>query len=289
MTASVLLDHPLVCELLSAGLRKETVSEDARLVWHIWGDGPPLMLLHGSHGGWMHWIRNIGALAARWTVFVPDLPGFGESDPPADLESPAAHARLIARGYAQLGIADATIDVVGFSLGALLGCWLSLEPGVTVRRLILADAGGLGTPLRSAQFQGAKGVKGEALREVNRVNLGAMMLHDPASIDDLAIDIAMAYATRVRTRVQFHVIPDKLLPIVSRVRAPIDLIWGEHDFPHPDPERNAAAVRAVQPEAALRVVEDAGHWSMYERPERFNAALIDLLTRPPRPALPGQG
>lgn len=282
MTASDMLHHPMVRELSSSARREESVVEGRRLVWHIWGDGPPLMLLHGSHGGWMHWIRNIHGLAARWTVFVPDIPGFGESDPPQDLESAQAHARLIAAGFAQLGRADEAIDVVGFSLGALLGCWLSLEPTVTVRRLVLVDAGGLDTPLRAPEFQGAKGMKGQALRDVNRANLGAMMLHDPASIDDLAIDITMAYAPRVRTRVQFHVIPDRLLPILPRVGVPVDLIWGEHDFPHPGPEVNAAVVRSIQADAELRVVAGAGHWSMYEQPERFNAALLDLLTHPAR-------
>ena len=37
-------------------------------------------MLHGGHGSWLHWIRNIDALGQRHTLLIPDLPGFGDSD-----------------------------------------------------------------------------------------------------------------------------------------------------------------------------------------------------------------
>ena len=109
-----------------------------------------------------------------------------------------------------------------------------------------------------------------------------MMLHDPAAIDELAVDLTLAYGPRARSRVQHFVVPDHLLNAVRRVSAPIDLIWGEHDAVHPDPEANAAVIRAFQPACELRVIADAGHWPMYEQPARFEAALRDLLARPVR-------
>ena len=149
-------------------------------------------------------------------------------------------------------------------------------------RLVLVDAGGLDTPFFPADLRSPKGLEGDAVRAVNRHNLGAMMLHDPAAIDDAAIDITLAYGPRVRSRVQHFVVPDHLLDAARRVSAPIDLIWGEHDFIHPDPEANAAVIRAFQPDCELRVIAGAGHWPMYEQPERFEAALRDLLARPVR-------
>lgn len=240
----------------------------------------------------MHWIRNIDGLAAAGRrLILPDLPGFGDSDPPADRESPRAHAELVARGLGMLGEADAPFDVVGFSLGALIGCLVAEIAPERVRRLILVDAGGLDTPMRFADLRPIRGVPPEERRAINRHNLAAMMLHDPAGIDDLAIDISMYYGPLARTRIQYHVVPDKLLEAIARIRTPIDLIWGERDFPHPDPEANARAVRRFHPDARLRVVPEAGHWSMYERPDAFNAALADLLRQPVRepPAAPGQG
>ena len=57
---------------------------DGEMVWRIWGEGPPLVLLHGAHGSWTHWFNNIPGLAKHFTVLAPDLPGMGDSAmPPA--------------------------------------------------------------------------------------------------------------------------------------------------------------------------------------------------------------
>ena len=266
----------------AAARTRRTSHAKGALSWREWGEGEPLLLLHGSHGGWMHWLRNIPALARTRRVIVPDMPGFGESDPPADLESAAAHARILGDGLRAILNDTGPVDAIGFSLGAMIGCHLSFEAPDLVRRIIVVDAGGLGTPMRTADNRGLKGLTGEALRAVNRHNLVVMMLHDPDRIDETAIDIAIFGGRRVRTRVQYHVVPDKLLGVVAQVRAPIDAIWGEWDYIHPDPQANVEAIRHYQPQAQLRVVPGAGHWSMYEQPDAFNAAALELLAIPPR-------
>ena len=53
------------------------------MVWHQWGEGPPLIMLHGGSGSWRHWALNIRFLAKHYTLYVGDLPGLGDSaDPP---------------------------------------------------------------------------------------------------------------------------------------------------------------------------------------------------------------
>ncbi len=69
-------------------------------IWRRWGEGPPLVLLHGGAGSWTHWIRNIDALAADRTLWIPDLPGLGDSPLPPEPRDHAAIAgvRWIVRG-----------------------------------------------------------------------------------------------------------------------------------------------------------------------------------------------
>jgi len=50
------------------------------------GDGPPLIFLHGA-GGIERWLPFFDLLAARYTVMVPEHPGFGGSDNPAFIRS----------------------------------------------------------------------------------------------------------------------------------------------------------------------------------------------------------
>ena len=45
--------------------RIETPCGDGMMVWRRWGSGPPLVLLHGGYGSWMHWVRNVLPLARR--------------------------------------------------------------------------------------------------------------------------------------------------------------------------------------------------------------------------------
>ncbi len=48
------------------------------------GDGPPLVLLQGGiECGGAYWAPVIARLAERFRLVVPDLPGLGESAPPA--------------------------------------------------------------------------------------------------------------------------------------------------------------------------------------------------------------
>jgi hypothetical protein len=42
------------------------------VAWRRFGTGPPLVLLRGGHGRWLHWARNIRAWAKQHTVWVPD-------------------------------------------------------------------------------------------------------------------------------------------------------------------------------------------------------------------------
>ncbi|HJZ17892.1 MAG TPA: hypothetical protein VJ251_21020, partial [Stellaceae bacterium] len=55
--------------------RVETRCGNGHMVWHVWGDGPALALLHGGYGSWTHWIRNVIPLSRTFTVAAPDLPG----------------------------------------------------------------------------------------------------------------------------------------------------------------------------------------------------------------------
>ena len=48
------------------------------------GSGPPLVLLHGYPQSGHMWRKVLPALAERYTVFAPDLRGYGDSDKPAD-------------------------------------------------------------------------------------------------------------------------------------------------------------------------------------------------------------
>lgn len=263
--------------------RFETPCGDGTIVWHSWGSGPPLLLLHGAQGGWSHWIRNIDAFAAERTVWAPDLPGFGRSAMPAE-DSHAAISGALAAGLRTLiAPGDLPLDVIGFSFGGVAAAHLAALHPDLVRRLILVGTGGLDTPMGHIELGRVRGLEGEARTAALRGNLLGLMLHDPASVDPMALHLQITNGMRSRLSPAALVLPARLLEALPDIRAQIDAIWGEHDRPHPDPSVQEAVLRRFAPDMEFHVVAGAGHWAMYEKAPAFNATALAMLRRPLRP------
>ncbi|WP_404480459.1 alpha/beta fold hydrolase [Novosphingobium sp. BL-52-GroH] len=264
--------------------RVETPCGDGTMVWRVWGEGgdEPLVLAHGGQGSWTHWVRNIERLSRHRRLIVPDLPGHGGSAMPQTSDHEGIAAALAAGLATVLGPVGLPVDLCGFSFGGVaLAHLAALHPHVA-RRLVIVGCGGLGTPMGHPRLGRVGGLVGEERRAALKANLLGLMLHDPDSADDLAIHMLLPNAKAARLHVPPLVVPDRLARILPAVAVPVDAIWGECDLPHPDPAVQEAALRSVQPEALFRVVADAGHWAMYERPEAFEAALLEILEAPLR-------
>ena len=73
------------------------------------GQGRPLLLLHGWPEFWLTFEPVMTRLADRFTLYAPDLRGFGDSDKPGEPHGPDQHAAdmlalIDALGLKQTGI-----------------------------------------------------------------------------------------------------------------------------------------------------------------------------------------
>jgi pimeloyl-ACP methyl ester carboxylesterase len=122
--------------------RHETPCGAGSLVWRAWGEGPPVVLLHGADGAWSQWVRNIDALCAGRTVWAVDLPGFGDSALPSAADHPAI-AQALADGLRRLLGPALPAPVVGFSFGGVVAAHLAaLYPQQVIPALESADSPG---------------------------------------------------------------------------------------------------------------------------------------------------
>jgi len=258
--------------------RIETPCGAGTMVWRVWGSGPPLILLHGGYGSWTHWIRNVLVLARRFTVIAPDLPGLGESSTPPEPHTAEGLAAIIVEGLDIVLSKDAAPHIAGFSFGGVLGGHVAAQLGDRLRALTLVGSNGLGLVRQPTALQRVPaGVSaGEALA-VHCHNLGALMIADPAKIDELAVYIQSHNAPRGRVKSRRFSRADTLARALPLVKARLDGIWGERDataYPHLD--ERARVLRSFQPGARFEVIAGAGHWVQYEAAERFNPILAEI-------------
>lgn len=269
--------HPEIARLDAAAHRVEIVHQGRRVCWRRWGQGKPLVLIHGGHGNWMHWVRNIDALAQRHAVWVPDLPGFGDSEELA-LEPHAAERQghlldaVMSSLDAVIG-SEATIDLVGFSFGGLVAAELAARRG-HVRRMALIGPTGHGTARREKVPMVNWRSPDRAQRLAGlRHNLAAFMLHDPAAMNELAMAVHEAACSRTRYRSK-AISRDSghLQAALDGHEQPLLLIWGEHDVtavPHD------IAPQLAEPHDTREwcVVPRAGHWVQFEAAADVNPLL----------------
>ena len=271
----------LVARLDAAARRSATAFDGGRMVWRRWGAGPPVVLVHGASGSWTHWLRNVEALAESFTVLVPDLPGFGDSDTLPEPHTAERLADALAVGLDAELPAPAPVDLVGFSFGGIVGGLAAARSDARVRRLVLIGPGGMA--FRSdagtlALARSAPGMTEAEVREVHRANLRTLMLGDPAAADDLAVHLQAENLRRARFRSGTIPTSDVLLRAMPAVRARMAVIFGERDafaVPYLDERRETFA--RLQPGLDFRVVPGAGHWVVYEGAEAVNGALREML------------
>jgi pimeloyl-ACP methyl ester carboxylesterase len=274
-------EPPEVAALLAAARRVETPCGSGRMIWHAWGAGSPLVLLHGGAGSWRHWLRTIPRWSDRRRVLVPDLPGLGESDlppPPAEIETIAG---IVSAGVdAQIAPGEAC-ELVGFSFGATVAAHVALLLGERARSVTLVGAGGLVAARTPILLEKVRGKTGEALAAAHRTNLARMMIADPAKIDALALALQDWNSHHARLDTRRYVTEGALVRALRQLRTPLDAIWGEQDQPaYWGLPEGQAALKALCPAARIRIVPKAGHWLAYEDPEGLDAVLREFLEAP---------
>ena len=102
------------------------------------GVGPPLLLVHGYLSSHRTWEDVTPALAERFRVIAPDLPGFGESEKPSPSRYAYgfdAFADSLADVVAALGLSR--VAVCGHGLGGAVGLTLAAKHPSLVDHLVL--------------------------------------------------------------------------------------------------------------------------------------------------------
>jgi haloalkane dehalogenase len=106
------------------------------------GEGPPVLFLHGEPTWSFLWRKVIPPVRdAGYRCIAPDLPGFGRSDKPMEIEwySYDRHTEAVARLLEDLDVREATVVVHDW--GGPLGLRLAVEHPDRISRIVVLDTG----------------------------------------------------------------------------------------------------------------------------------------------------
>lgn len=276
--------------LTAESTRRTAVVNGFELAFHDVGQGPPVVLLHGSGPGvtgWANFGANLPTLARQLRCIVIDQPGFGASARPAayDRNYLRYAAEAVAGLLDELGLDS--VGLIGNSMGGDVAVRVALDQPGRVSRLLLNGPGGTGaTILGPSPSEGIARLM-EFNADPTRERMAAWvrtMLFDQRRATDQLIDERMAAAQQpgaVRNLQDVYATfydpalaePVALWAEVHRIKAPTLMCWGRDD--RVAPVEGALFPARRMPRCDLRIYSRCGHWVQVERQAEFERAALE--------------
>jgi 2-hydroxy-6-oxonona-2,4-dienedioate hydrolase len=285
----------MLTELTYDSTARELTTDQGVLRYHEAGEGPPLLLLHGSGPGvtgWRNFRGNLAVLAERFRCLILEFPGFGVSDSTGEHPMAGAQAAVL-RFLDGLGLQQ--VDMIGNSMGGIVGAQVAMAHPGRVRRLV--TIGGVGRNLFSpGPGEGIK-LLVEFTEEPTRERLVQWlesMVYDRSLVTAelieerwaLAIEpAALTSARRMYGKAAFAASAAAAAAsdappywaMLHKLRAKTLITWGRDDRVSPV-DMAILPMRAI-PDVEVHIFPDCGHWVMIEQKAAWESVVLAFLSR----------
>lgn len=252
---------------------KEVVVDSIALTYKLAGEGRPLLILHGWGSSSDAWVEVQERLVqGGYRVCVPDLPGFGKSDPPPRPWGVGDYARFVANVAHRLSMER--FFLIGHSFGGRIGIRLTtLHPERAIGLVLCASAGIKSRRTLKLLLFLALAKGGDALLSLPLLSY----LHEPARKGLYLLVGERDYyrAQGVMRETMKKVIEEDLRPDLGKITVPTLIVWGDRD--RVIPLSDAHIMKEEIPDATLEIVEGAGHRLPYQEPEIFTRLVLTFL------------
>jgi len=235
-----------------------------------------LVMVHGL-GGSAADFRNLAPylLAAGFRIYLPDLPGFGKSEQPADFSYSIPDQAAIVVGFMDaLGLKQ--VDLGGFSMGGWIVQRIAYDHPERVKRLMLFDSAGINeqpawntalfTPTSAEELE-----QFDALLMPHPPQVPAFVLRDLLRIsrrDAWIIHRAMSAMLAGKDTT------DAMLP---QLKMPVFIEWGSED--HITPLAQGEKMHRLVPQSEFDVVPGCGHLAPVQCADRIGPELEAFLRK----------
>jgi len=229
------------------------------IYYAVYGNGPPVILLHGGLANADYWGNQIKALMPRRTVIAMDSRGHGRSTRDARPYGYDLMADDVVGLMDFLNVPKA--DVVGWSDGGILGLDLAIRHKDRVGRIFAFAANTVPSGVKddvekNPTFAAFIKRAGEEYRSHSST---------PNEYDAFVEQISKMWASEPNwTDAQLHAIA-----------APVLVVDGDHD--EAIKREHTEYIAATIPHAGLLILPNASHFAFLQDPELFNFAMLHFL------------
>jgi pimeloyl-ACP methyl ester carboxylesterase len=240
------------------------------------GDGPVVVLVHGLGGHGEDWLNLSDYLVkAGYRVYLPDLPGYGRSEQPADFSySVHDEAEAVVGFLDALGLKQ--VDLGGWSMGGGVVQHVAIKHPERVRRLMLFDAVGLDqmptfdvrlfTPATPAELDQL-----DALLYPNPPKVPGFIARDILRHSSMNAWVIHRALDSMRTGQEAT---DTLLP---ELKMPLLIVGGAED--RIIPLSQGETMHRLVPRAELDVFPGCGHMAPTQCAARIGPKVIEFVKR----------
>lgn len=262
--------------ILEGASSRTTTVEGMRVHYYVAGKvkGPVVVLVHGLGGRAEDW-ANLSPYLVRagFRVYMPDLPGYGQSAKPADFSYSVQDEANVVVGFLDaMGLKQ--VDLGGWSMGGWIVQLVAAEHPERIRRLMLFDSAGiyarpkwntnLFTPQNEAQVNELN-----TLLTPNAPKVPGFVAEDIVRIsnrDGWVIQRAMASMLTGKDTT------DAMLP---KLAMPVLLIWGQKD--EITPVDQGQTIHRLIPQSELDVIPDCGHLAPRQCTKQIGPDVVGFL------------
>jgi pimeloyl-ACP methyl ester carboxylesterase len=259
-----------------------------KLFYRRYGEGPPIIILHGLYGSSDNWVTIAKAIGHRFTVFLPDQRNHGHS-PHDEIHDYDSIANDLYELASDLDLKK--FFLAGHSMGGKTAMTFALKWPEMVQGLLIADISPFSDEERKIR---ARNEVSEILKSI--IDTDVLKATSRAEADRmLAVRI---YSERVRALILKNLQRDEKNKFTWKLNAvtlinnldkivegvpcqqsvtgfPVIFLKGENsDYILKEDYRH---IINLFPAAEIRVIKDAGHWLHADNPEAVEEALLELL------------
>lgn len=279
---------PPVCDMMllalhELGYRSRNVN-GCRMHYVDEGQGPPVVMVHGSPVSSYSFRRQITALSGEFRVIAPDLPGFGKTSGPPEGASFTAHAGILEKLLD--GLELESFHLVLHDWGGPIGMGAVSEHLERIQRLVLINTTISADFVPPLYWKLAVSSRlGKLLvRRLNVTPFVLLWLMKAARsgmtrrtyTDRLKHDDARAAVLALERLDGYRSLMERLGSNFHRLASPTLIIWGR-----PDPYFGQGQLQWLKdrlPRAFVKEIAGGGHYPQEDASDAVTDALTTFLT-----------